>query len=172
VTSTVLDEESPGLDLPSTVLDEEPPRLDVPSTVVDAESPGLDPPSTVLDEEPPRRHLPVDRRGTPFDVARDIGHDGLVRKMSLAEASAHLSELVEQAEHQGSRTLILRDGKPAAAIVPVRVAMPRGRRGRALSDDDVRRSVLAFVDEPPPDRAGRPFRNTPETAAGVGFRAD
>ena len=45
--------------------------------------------------------------------------------MSLAQAKAHISELVDQAEHRGKRTLILRHGKPAAAIVPVDVATPK-----------------------------------------------
>lgn len=40
-------------------------------------------------------------------------------KRSLADAKAHFSELVDRAEHRGQKTLILRHGKPAAAIVPV-----------------------------------------------------
>jgi prevent-host-death family protein len=71
----------------------------------------------------------------------------LVRKTSLAEAKAHLSELVDQAEHHGKRIVILRHGKPAAAIVPVDVAAPKRRRAKALSDEEVRRSVQAFIDE-------------------------
>jgi prevent-host-death family protein len=51
-----------------------------------------------------------------------------VRRTSLAEAKAHLSELVDQAEHKGKRTLILRHGKAAAAIVPVEVAAPTQAR--------------------------------------------
>jgi len=47
-----------------------------------------------------------------------------MRKTSLAAAKAHLSELVDQVEHKGKRILILRHGKPAAAIVPVEVAAP------------------------------------------------
>ncbi|AUX27461.1 uncharacterized protein SOCEGT47_080520 [Sorangium cellulosum] len=46
-----------------------------------------------------------------------------MRKMSLAEAKAHLSALVDDAQHHKKRTLILRHGKPAAAIVPVDVAV-------------------------------------------------
>jgi len=44
-----------------------------------------------------------------------------MRKTSLAKAKAHLSELVDAAQHSGQRILILRHGKPAAAIVPVSV---------------------------------------------------
>lgn len=46
----------------------------------------------------------------------------LMRKASVAAAKAHFSELVDLAEHKGQRILILRHGKPAAAIVPVDVA--------------------------------------------------
>jgi prevent-host-death family protein len=70
-----------------------------------------------------------------------------VRTTSLIEAKAHLSELVDQVEHRGQRIVILRHGKPAAAIVPVDVATPKRPRARVLSDDEVRRSVSAFVDE-------------------------
>jgi prevent-host-death family protein len=70
-----------------------------------------------------------------------------VRKTSLADAKAHLSELVDQAEHHGKRIVILRHGKPAAAIVPVEVAAPKRVRAKTLSDEEVRRSVEAFVRE-------------------------
>lgn len=51
-----------------------------------------------------------------------------MRKTSVANAKAHFSELVDLAEHKGQRVLILRHGKPAAAIVPVDVAAaPRPR---------------------------------------------
>jgi prevent-host-death family protein len=53
-----------------------------------------------------------------------------MRATSLAHAKAHLSELVDDAEHHGKRILILRHGKPAAAIVPVAVAAPPKRRRR------------------------------------------
>jgi prevent-host-death family protein len=45
-----------------------------------------------------------------------------MHRTSLVKAKAHLSELVDAAEHRGQRILILRHGKPAAAIVPVRIA--------------------------------------------------
>jgi hypothetical protein len=35
-----------------------------------------------------------------------------MRKTSLADAKAHLSELVDEAEHRGKRIVILRHGKP------------------------------------------------------------
>lgn len=70
-----------------------------------------------------------------------------MRKTSFVHAKAHLSELVDEAEHRGRRIVILRHGKPAAAIVPVEVAMPRRRRRTPLSDDEARRRVRAVIDE-------------------------
>ena len=69
-----------------------------------------------------------------------FGHIGLMKRWSLAEVKAHLSALVNEAEHKGRRILILRHGKPSAALVPVDVALARGarrRRGR-LSAKGVR----------------------------------
>jgi prevent-host-death family protein len=51
-----------------------------------------------------------------------------MKKASLVHAKAHLSELVDAAEHRGQRVLILRHGKPAAAIVPVAVAEGRSTK--------------------------------------------
>jgi prevent-host-death family protein len=63
-----------------------------------------------------------------------------VQKRSFAEVKAHLSEVVDQAEHRGKRILILRDGKPAAAIVPVSVA--RASRPRsALTREQAHRRL-------------------------------
>ena len=70
-----------------------------------------------------------------------------MRKTSLAEAKAHLSKLVDDAEHHGKQIMILRHGKPAAVIVPVPMAAPKPRRVKRLSDRAVRKSVQAFVDE-------------------------
>jgi prevent-host-death family protein len=68
-------------------------------------------------------------------------------KMSLVDAKARLSELVDQAEHKNKRILILRHGKPAAAIVPVDVAAPKTPRPRPMGAEEAGRSVRAFVDE-------------------------
>jgi prevent-host-death family protein len=62
----------------------------------------------------------------------------IVIKTSLAEAKAHLSELVDQAEHKKKRIVILRHGKPAAAIVPVEVAVPKKARAKAMTAEEVR----------------------------------
>jgi hypothetical protein len=45
----------------------------------------------------------------------------LVIKISLAEAKAHLSKLVDQAEHKKKRIVILRHGRPAAGNAPALV---------------------------------------------------
>lgn len=42
-----------------------------------------------------------------------------MKKTSLAEAQTHLLELVDDAEHRRRRTVITRNGKPVAAIVPL-----------------------------------------------------
>jgi prevent-host-death family protein len=68
--------------------------------------------------------------------------------MSLAEAKAHISELVDRAEHHGQRVIILRHGKPAAAIVPVEVAAPKPRRAkRTMTTQEASRSIETFVEE-------------------------
>jgi prevent-host-death family protein len=67
-----------------------------------------------------------------------------MKKTSLAVAKARLSALVDEAEHKGRRILILRHGKPSAAIVPVSVATApaparaRVRKQRALSHAEVK----------------------------------
>lgn len=70
-----------------------------------------------------------------------------MRKMSLAEAKARISELVDQAEHHGKRVIILRHGKPAAAIVPVDVAQPKVSRPKRLSDKELKRSLKQYIVE-------------------------
>ena len=70
-----------------------------------------------------------------------------MRKMSLAEAKARISELVDQAEHHGKRVIILRHGKPAAAIVPVSVALPERKRRPRMTQSELEQSVRAYVVE-------------------------
>jgi len=57
-----------------------------------------------------------------------------MRKTSLADAKAHLSQLVDDVEHRGKRIMILRHGKPAAAIVPVAVATPPKAKPMTTAD--------------------------------------
>ena len=61
----------------------------------------------------------TERRIASFRIVVMMVH---MRRTSLVQAKAHLSELVDLAEHNGQRVLICRHGKPAAAIVPVEVA--------------------------------------------------
>jgi prevent-host-death family protein len=67
-----------------------------------------------------------------------------MRRTSLVHAKAHLSELVDEAEHKGKPVIILRHGKPAAAIVPI-AAVPGLERAtpRAMSPAEAH----AFMDE-------------------------
>lgn len=68
-----------------------------------------------------------------------------MRKTSLANAKAHLSELVDAAEHHKERIIIMRHGKPVAALVPIGVV--RKKRARPLDPAEVLNSVGAFIKE-------------------------
>lgn len=67
-----------------------------------------------------------------------------MRTATLATAKATLSALVSDAQHRGRRTVILRHGKPSAAIVPVEVATGSTKRPKALSDADAKRLLAGF----------------------------
>lgn len=43
------------------------------------------------------------------------------RNLGVTEAREKLSEMVDQVQHQGDTFIISRHGKPAAAVVPVKV---------------------------------------------------
>jgi prevent-host-death family protein len=66
-----------------------------------------------------------------------------MQRTSLVKAKAHLSELVDAAEHRGQRILILRHGKPAAAIVPVRLAEESTKRSGVMTEAQAE----AFLDD-------------------------
>lgn len=67
-----------------------------------------------------------------------------MRRTSLVHAKAHLSELVDEAQHKKRPVIILRRGKPAAAIVPVDAVRALERAApRAMSADEAH----AFMDE-------------------------
>jgi prevent-host-death family protein len=70
-----------------------------------------------------------------------------MRKTSLAYAKAHLSAIVDAVEHRGKSLIILRHGKPAAAIVPVEVARPVPTSRRESSGAAARASARRFVAE-------------------------
>ena len=61
-----------------------------------------------------------------------------MRKTSLADAKARLSALVDDAQYRRRKTLILRHGKPSAAIVPVEAAIATERASRRLSARDIK----------------------------------
>jgi prevent-host-death family protein len=56
-----------------------------------------------------------------------------MRRVSIADAKIRLTALIDDAEYRRRKTLILRHGKPSAAIVPVDVATPAPRTSRRLS---------------------------------------
>jgi prevent-host-death family protein len=64
-----------------------------------------------------------------------------MRRTSLVHAKAHLSELVDEAEHGKRPVIILRRGKPAAAIVPLE-AVPGLKRAAPRSMSAERASAL------------------------------
>jgi prevent-host-death family protein len=77
----------------------------------------------------------------------------MMRRTSFVQAKAHLSELVDEAEHKRKPVLILRHGKPAAAIVPVDVVLGHQPTGpRPMSADEARsfldRLVATATSEP------------------------
>jgi prevent-host-death family protein len=76
----------------------------------------------------------------------------MMRRTSLAHAKAHLSELVDEAEHRGKRVIILRHGKPAAAIVPVDVADPP-RKKPGLTLEEARAFLRELSKQGDPDRS-------------------
>ncbi len=66
-----------------------------------------------------------------------------MERRSFADVKAHLSEVVDQAEHRGKKIIILRHGKPAAAIVPVAAArVPRPRYTMSLDAAECRLAEL------------------------------
>lgn len=72
-----------------------------------------------------------------------------MRKTSLVDAKARLSALVDDAEHHQRGTVILRHGKPAAAIVPIPAATSGRSPARArFTSADVRRILGRFGASP------------------------
>ena len=66
------------------------------------------------------------------------------RTTSLTGAKAHLAKLVDAAEYRGERIVFVRNGRPAAAIVPVR-RQKRGRHPYFATDVDALASLRRFV---------------------------
>ncbi len=71
-----------------------------------------------------------------------------MRKTSLAKAKANFSRLIDAVEHHRQRVVILRHGRPVAAVVPVEVALaPAPSPVRARTPSAAARRVRRFVDE-------------------------
>ena len=66
------------------------------------------------------------------------GHVTAYDALYIAAARRRHAALVDDAEYRRRKTLILRHGKPSAAIVPVDVAMPARRAARRLSAREVK----------------------------------
>ncbi len=58
-----------------------------------------------------------------------------MKRVSVAEAKAHFSEIVADAERSGRETIVERRGRPIARIAPLVVAATRPK-GRTLKDFD------------------------------------
>ncbi len=98
-----------------------------------------------------------------------MDHNDHVRRTSLVHAKAHLSELVDEAEHKGKPVIILRHGKPAAAIVPVdAVAGLKRVAPRRMSAEEARSFMDKLIASVPPsemtleDALGRNRLDLPE----------
>jgi prevent-host-death family protein len=67
-----------------------------------------------------------------------------MERRSFADVKAHLSEVVDLAEHRGKRIVILRHGKPAAAIVPISaVRVPPVRAALSIEQANRRLAELS-----------------------------
>ena len=61
----------------------------------------------------------------------------MINSIGVTEAREKLSEIVDQVQHKGETFIIRRHGKPAAAVVPVKV-LERWQRERELLIASVR----------------------------------
>jgi prevent-host-death family protein len=66
-----------------------------------------------------------------------------MKRMSVAQAKAHLSELVADAR-RGRKTVILRHGRPAAAVVPA-IAVEPARRPVATTREQAQAVFESFA---------------------------
>ena len=74
----------------------------------------------------------------PLDNGTADSHNShIMKQTSLAHAKAHLSEIVDAAEHRGVSTLIHRHGKPSAVIVPVALGMPKKAKRRGMTAEEI-----------------------------------
>ena len=76
-----------------------------------------------------------------------------MKQTSLAHAKAHLSEIVDAAEHRGESTLIHRHGKPSAVVVPVDVAMPAKKKRRGMTPREIAALHARLEEQGDPNRS-------------------
>ena len=69
--------------------------------------------------------------------------------MAIAEAKAHLSEVVDRALHRKATTVITKHGKPVAAII----SFEELERLRTYARSDERRGLGALIRKLPPSDA-------------------
>ena len=74
-----------------------------------------------------------------------------MKQTSLAHAKAHLSEIVDAAEHRGVSTLIHRHGKPSAVVVPVHVGVPLKEKRRGMTSAEIAALHATFKGQGDPD---------------------
>jgi prevent-host-death family protein len=74
-----------------------------------------------------------------------------MKQASLAHAKAHLSEIVDAAEHRGVSTLIHRHGKPSAVVVPLEVGMPVRKKRRGMTPEEIAALHATFEGQGDPD---------------------
>jgi prevent-host-death family protein len=73
----------------------------------------------------------------------------MVKQVNIAEAKAQLSDLVEQAE-KGRSTIIARNGRPVAKLVPLTEKRPKIKPGFArdlLTDEQVEELTKPWAQE-------------------------
>jgi len=72
-----------------------------------------------------------------FGNRRPIVATVTMKQASLAQAKAHISEIVDAAEHRGASTLIHRHGKPSAVVVLVEIDMPVKKKRRWMTPEEI-----------------------------------
>lgn len=82
----------------------------------------------------------------------------------LAQARAHLGEVVDRARHGGQATILTDHGKPAAVVISPE-AYEEYRRLRAAETERAVRDAIAYADAHPD--SGRRFTSVEEMRAAV-----
>ena len=75
----------------------------------------------------------------------------ITKQTWLAHAKAHLSEIVDAAEHRGVSTLIHRHGKPSAVVVPIEIGMPVKKKRRGMTLEEIAARHVTFEEQGDPN---------------------